>query len=226
MDNVILKLKEAQNKALQLIKVAEQKGYIVAGQTEKELNEKLYQLATDLLGIKKFWHKRIVRSGKNTLFPYKENPENLMIKEDDILFFDFGPVFEDWEADIGDTYVLGNDPSKHKLQNDVREAFKVGKEFYKNNPAITGVDLYNYTCSLAKQFGWSFGNIHAGHLIGSFPHEEILGEERVNYIHPDNITPMNTPDKFGKPRHWIYEIHFIDEEKQIGGFFEQLLTIE
>ena len=32
------------------------------------------------------------------------------------------------------------------------------------------------------------------------------------------------PDAQGRPRNWILEIHFIDRERQIGGFFEQLLT--
>jgi Xaa-Pro aminopeptidase len=226
MADIILKLKDAQLKAWQLISVAEQKGFITAGQTEKDLNENIYQLAKELFGIKKFWHKRIVRSGKNTLFPYKENPENLTFQQDDILFFDLGPVFEDWEADIGDTFVLGDDPTKIKLKKDVKEAFETGKNYFKSHPEITGSELYSYTCALAKQYGWSYGNEHCGHLIGNFPHEQLLGEEIKNYIHPDNILPMNTPDKFGKPRHWIYEIHFIDKEKQIGGFFEQLLTID
>jgi len=31
------------------------------------------------------------------------------------------------------------------------------------------------------------------------------------------------PDKNGGLRHWILEIHFIDQKKKIGGFFEQLL---
>jgi Xaa-Pro dipeptidase len=26
-------------------------------------------------------------------------------------------------------------------------------------------------------------------------------------------------------RHWILEIHFVDRDLQIGGFFEELLTI-
>jgi hypothetical protein len=33
------------------------------------------------------------------------------------LFFDFGPIFEDWEADFGRTFVIGNDPIKHKLKS-------------------------------------------------------------------------------------------------------------
>ena len=76
----------------------------------------------------------------------------------------------------------------------------------------------------AAKRSWSFGNEHCGHLIGKFPHERIQGEKTLNYIHPQNHTPMNEPDKNGNPREWILEIHFIDESLQIGGFFEQLLT--
>jgi len=35
---------------------------------------------------------------------------------------------------------------------------------------------------------------------------------------------MFAPDTNGMKRNWILEIHFVDREKQIGGFFEQLLT--
>jgi hypothetical protein len=35
------------------------------------------------------------------------------------VFFDFGPVFEEWEADVGRTYVIGNDSLKHKLKKDI-----------------------------------------------------------------------------------------------------------
>lgn len=88
--NKIENLLEAEKKALNLFHVAETRGLIVAGKTEKQLNEELFALAFELYGIKKFWHKRIVRSGKNTLHPYKENPPDLTIQQDDILFFDFG----------------------------------------------------------------------------------------------------------------------------------------
>ena len=48
-------------------------------------------------------------------------------------------------------------------------------------------------------------------------------ENKTNYIHPDNLIDMNSPDKKGNTRHWILEIHFVDRERQIGGFYEQLL---
>ena len=36
---------------------------------------------------------------------------------------------------------------------------------------------------------------------------------------------MFEPDKGGNPRDWILEIHYVDRDKKIGGFFEQLLTV-
>jgi Xaa-Pro dipeptidase len=37
--------------------------------------------------------------------------------------------------------------------------------------------------------------------------------------------PLNAPDANGVRRHWILEIHFVDRARQIGGFFEELLTV-
>lgn len=219
------KIIEAEEKANSLFKAIEHRGLIMAGKTERQLNVDIYNLAYELFGIKKYWHKRIVRAGKNTLLPYKENPPNLILQNDDIVFFDFGPVFENWEADIGKTYVLGNNSQKLKLKQDTVMAWLEGKEFYDNNRLnLTGADFYKYTQKLAIKYGWHYGNIHCGHLIGNFPHEKIIGEETINYIHPENNQLMCELDKNGNERFWIYEIHFIDKRLEIGGFFEQLLS--
>jgi len=37
---------------------------------------------------------------------------------------------------------------------------------------------------------------------------------------------MRDLDREGRFRDWILEIHFVNQEKEIGGFFEQLLTVE
>ncbi len=225
MTEQIQQLIQAEEKAARLFAQIEARGLLSAGKTEKDLNTEVMDLAFELFGIKKYWHKRIVRSGKNTLLPYQENPPSLTIQVDDILFFDFGPVFEEWEADFGRTYVLGNDQRKLKLKHDVEEAWHEGKEFFLSNPAkLTGSDFYEYTKQLASNYGWEYGNEHCGHLIGNFPHEKIVGEERINYIHPENNVLMSAPDQHGTPRQWIYEIHFIDRAAEIGGFFEQLIV--
>lgn len=224
ISNKIQNLIEAENKALQLFNEIETKGLICSKKTETELNKEIFDLAFDLFGIKKYWHKRIVRVGKNTLLPYRENPENLTIKEDDILFFDFGPVFEDWEADVGRTYVIGNNPKKHKLKQDVELAWKEARDYYFNHSNLTGAKFYEFISSLAPKYGWEWAGPIGGHLIGNFPHETIQGEEIENYIHPDNLKIMNDSDVNGLSREWILEIHFIDKLEEIGGFHEQLLV--
>lgn len=224
MSKELRQLISAEKKAAELFKTIETRKLIRAGITEKELNQAIYNLAFELFGIKKYWHKRIVRSGKNTLHPYDENPENLLIQKDDILFIDFGPIFDAWEADYGRTYVLGNDPVKHKLTKDIEKAWEKTKYYFFSKTKLCGAELYEYICNLAVEMGWEFGGPIAGHLIGHFPHEKLEKENKTNYIHPENRIDMNAPDQNGNPRNWILEIHFVDRTREIGGFFEQLLT--
>lgn len=218
-------LRRAEKNAVLLFNAIEREGLVQPGKTERELNTEVFELASTMFGIKKYWHKRIVRAGRNTLLPYNENPPDLIIQTDDILFFDFGPVFEEWEADLGRTYVVGDNPVKLKLASDVKEAWYQGKEYFDARAnSITSAELYHFTAQMAKDYGWKYGNIHCGHLIGEFPHEKIFGEEIVNYIHPDNHVSMSAKSAEGLTRHWIYEIHLVDRVNEIGGFFEQLLT--
>ena len=219
-------LLRAQKNAEELFRAIETNNLIAPLKSEKVLNDEVYELAFTLFGIRKYWHKRIVRAGKNTLLPYKENPPDLIIQPDDILFFDFGPVFEDWEADFGRTYVLGQDPQKIQLKNDIESAWYEGKKYCDRHfSTLTVADFYTYISSLAEKYGWHFGNIHCGHLIGNFPHEKIQGDEERNYLHPNNHIKLSDPDVHGNPRDWILEIHFVNKERLFGGFYEQLLTV-
>jgi Xaa-Pro aminopeptidase len=215
---------EAEEKAWQLFKAIEEHGLITAGKSEKTLNAEIYKLAKELFRIKKFWHKRIVRAGKNTLQPYNENPPDLILKADDILFLDFGPIFEEWEADFGRTFVIGNDPLKIKLRDDVEKAWYETREWFLQKEKLSGAELFEFTRTLAVKYGWTFGGEIAGHLIGKFPHEMGLADGKFElYVHPENYIDMFAPDQNGNKRNWILEIHFVDKEKEIGGFFEQLL---
>jgi Xaa-Pro dipeptidase len=218
-------LLEAQAKAQTLFAEIETQKVIRPGTSESEINERIYDLAESMYGISRYWHKRIVRAGRNTLSPYDENPPDLTVGEDDIIFLDLGPVFEDWEADFGRTYVVGNDPLKHKLRRDIEEAFAHGKRYFHEHPEITAAELYAYAQQLAEQSGWEYGGPIAGHLIGVFPHEKIAGDKITLYVHPENHNRMRLPDAYGRERHWILEIHFVDRARQIGGFYEELLTI-
>ncbi len=214
----------AQAKAETLFHEVENRGLIRPGITEGQLNEEIYALANDLFGITTYWHKRIVRAGKNTLLPYAENPPDLTLGVDEILFLDLGPVFEEWEADFGRTFVLGSDPHKLKIAADVERAFHEGKQYFNQRPDLTSNQLFHYAEELARQYGWEFGGPIAGHLIGHFPHERIPEDKITLYIHPKSHLKMRSKDEIGQNRHWILEIHFIDRSRCIGAFYEQLLT--
>jgi Xaa-Pro dipeptidase len=195
------------------------------GATEKSVNDAVFALAQEMFGISTYWHKRIVLAGANTLAPYAQNPPDLTIGSDDIVFLDCGAVFEKWEADFGRTFVVGSEPLKIKLQHVVGEAFATGKRYFNEHPAITSSDLFQYACDLSARYGWEFGGPMAGHLIGNFPHEKIAGDKISLYIHPQSDLPMRSFDANGHQRHWILEVHFVDRKRQIGGFYEELLTV-
>jgi Xaa-Pro aminopeptidase len=218
-------LRHAQSMAAALFDAAEQ-SLIRPGITELQLSNDIHALAAERFGVKAHWHKRVVRAGPNTLRPYREDPPNLVLQPDDILFLDFGPVFEAWEADFGRTYVLGDDPVKHRLRDDLEPIFRLAKAHFRANPSITGAALYRFACEKAAEAGWSFGGEIAGHLVGEFPHESIPGARVMKNIMPGNDAPLESVDSKGQRRHWILEIHLIDRARQIGGFYEELLTID
>lgn len=224
MSSTLEKLIDAEAKAHHLFNSIEERKIIVAGKSEEQVNTEIYNLAFELFKIEKYWHKRIVRAGANTLKPYDANPPDLILQKDDILFLDFGPVFEDWEADFGRTYVIGNDPLKHKLKADIELAWYESKKWFGKQIKLTGAQFHQYIIDLSKQYGYTYGGQLAGHLIGNFPHERLEPKNYGLYVHPENPNDMFLPDANGNKRHWILEIHFVNEEKQFGGFFEQLLT--
>ena len=174
--------------------------------------------------MRRHWHQRIVRAGSNTLLGYGDESADRRIAEDDVVFLDFGPVFDSWEADFGRTYVLGIDPRKHQLVRDLAAVFSSGKELFQHTPLLTAGELYDFVASLAQPRGWEFGATTAGHPIGHFPHEGPSGGSRALTIEHGNDLPLRQPDSKGNVRHWILEIHFIDRARQFGGFLEELLT--
>ncbi|RJO73705.1 aminopeptidase P family protein [Nocardia panacis] len=215
----------AEAKAVALFDEVLARGIIAPGAGEIEVSDTIRDLAAEMFGTGKFWHKRIVRAGINTLAPYDENPPNRIIGEDDICFLDFGPVFAEWEADFGRTYVLGDDPAKLALRDALEPLWQRGRDHFEANPDITGAQLYTWVVEQANNLGWEFTAPIAGHLVGEFPHKTISGKAVTNYIAPGSTAPMRRPDPTGKDCHWILEIHLIDRERNFGGFFEQLLDL-
>jgi Xaa-Pro aminopeptidase len=154
---------------------------------------------------------------------FRELPPDRTIEEDDIVSFDLGIVFADLEADFGRTYVLGNDPEKVRLMNDLAVIFHECQARYLATPSITGRELFSLVCDASTARGWTFGGEHAGHLIGEFPFPRERRMEPRNWVRPDNEWPMHEPSPNGEPRHWILEVHLLDPTGTFGGFYEELL---
>ena len=123
------------------------------------------------------------------------------------------------------TFVIGDDPVKLRLRDDLAVLFDAGRAYFNANPDITGEQLFAHVVGLAEEAGWEFGGPHSGHLVGEFPHEKIAGDEIENYIAPGSDQPMRRLDRSGRQCHWILEIHLVDRSRQIGGFYEELLDL-
>jgi Xaa-Pro dipeptidase len=225
-DAVSRELLAAQIKAEALFAEVVDRGLVSAGKLESELTEEIHALAQSRFGVRRHWHKRIARAGPNTLLTYYDESTDRRITDDDIVYLDFGPLFEAWEADFGRTYVVGSDPDKLRLVGDIGRAFARGKNLFQQSPSLTAGELYDYVAGLAVDYGWQWGAKTAGHLIGHFPHETKPQDPDHLRIRHGNSISLREPDERGQPRHWILEIHFVDRIRQIGGFFEELLTVD
>jgi hypothetical protein len=73
-DERTARLLEAQGMAAELFAAVEAGGLIAPGVGERQASDAIRDLAGDMFGTERWWHKRIVRAGPNTLQPYRENP--------------------------------------------------------------------------------------------------------------------------------------------------------
>ena len=215
-------LLEAEKKAEAMFDAIEARGLIAAGRSEREIEQDIFALAERDFGVTVHWHKRIVRAGLNTVSIFAENPPVREVEADDIVFLDLGPVFKQWEADVGRTYVIGGDPRKLALRADLETVFDALADHLHRHSAITGAELYEEAVRRAEQAGWLFGGQIAGHLVGEFPHARAAGDRNHHRIWPANPTRLHDPGADGKRRHWIIEVHLVDPDRRYGGFYERL----
>jgi Xaa-Pro dipeptidase len=216
-------LEAAQTKALGLFDAIERDGLIRPGVSERQVEDEIGELAAREFGVEKHWHRRLVRTGPNTLATASDNPPVRDIAADDIVYVDLGPVFESWEADIGRSYALGADTEKQRLVADLPRVFEKVQAHYRGDPGMSGAALYAFAQAAAEAAGWRFGGKIAGHIVSEFAHALIPGDKALNRISPQNPEPMNGPDGKGRARHWILEIHLVSPDGSFGGFYERLL---
>jgi Xaa-Pro dipeptidase len=222
--NPLAQLLAAEHKADALLEAIEANKLLRPGRSETEVDKDIFALAQDSFGVTQHWHKRIVRAGSNTVRIFSEDPPVRDIGDDDTVFLDLGPVFGEWEADVGRTYAMGSDPEKHRLCADLPRVFEALKRYFDDHPDVTGAELYAYAQRCAEDAGWLFGGAIAGHIVGEFPHARIPGDKDLYRISPANPGRLRDPDAVGNTRYWIIEVHLVDRTRSWGGFYERLLV--
>jgi len=92
MDQTSRELLAAQIKAEALFAEIVAARLVSAGKLESELTAEIHALAQTRFGVRRHWHKRIARSGPNTLLTYHDADSDRRIGNDDIVYLDLGPV--------------------------------------------------------------------------------------------------------------------------------------
>jgi len=183
-DDRLAALREAEAKAFAIFDAVESRGVIRAGRSEREMSDEIRDIAKGELGTRRFWHKRILRGGPNTVHPYSVNPPEHVLAEDDICFVDLGPVFAEWEADIGRTYVVGDDPEMHAIAKAAERIWVESHSAFLAAPEMTGAELFADVRARIAEAGYEHAEKHVGHLIGSVPARADPGRRESELSRP------------------------------------------
>ncbi|WP_162688542.1 MULTISPECIES: M24 family metallopeptidase [unclassified Streptomyces] len=84
----------------------------------------------------------MVRSGPHTVLSSSQEPPDRVIGEDDIVVVDLGPLLAGHETDFARTVVLGDDPGRHQLVEDLARVGVAAREAFLRDDGITGRQLH------------------------------------------------------------------------------------
>jgi len=157
------------------------------------------------------WHDVYVRFGSNTLKTFgADSDPGIVLGEQDIFFLDIGPVWEEWEGDGGETFVVGGLPEMEKCAVDCRALFHTVRHEWENT-GKSGKELYEFAVEEARALGWELNMDLSGHRLSDFPHAAIYDG------------PMADVDFKPSPLLWVLEIHIRHPTDGYGAFFEDML---
>ncbi|MGC1459601.1 MAG: M24 family metallopeptidase [Steroidobacteraceae bacterium] len=178
------------------------------------LEEDAVTLANGMLAerqMRRGWHKVNLRFGVNTtLHFHTPSQPGVVLGENDIFFIDIGPVFEHWEGDAGDTFVVGEDADLVRCANDARAVFHAARRQWLAE-GLSGRALYEFAATEASRLGWVLNLDMNGHRISDFPHKAIF---------TGSLAEIDFAPSAGL---WVLEIQIRHPTRPFGAFFEDLL---
>lgn len=193
------------------------KPLIVEGMTEPEARKAALAVFADMgVVMKKHWHQPFIRFGEGTKMTFHNpmRPEG-RLQKGEVVYMDLGPIFTDpesgieYEGDVGDSYVFGENAEGERCVQAARTLFDEGKALWQKGK--TGKEIYAHIEVRAKEMGYEFLPDVVGHRVGDFPHQRYSKESmpRVEF-HPSAHL-------------WILELQIVHPTLPIGAFYEDLL---
>jgi Xaa-Pro aminopeptidase len=203
-------LQQARDKTLAVI--SEAAHAVRPGMSEIEAKALILEIQTRL-GAAKSWHPAQIRFGKNTLLSFGErSEEGTLLAENDIFFFDIGPIFDGHEGDVGRPFAVGDDPEMTNCCRDAEEIWLEVRDRWKSHKE-SGAKLYAFATQRAEARGWLLSLKKAnGHRIADFPH---AARARGSI---EEFTQTPAADR------WILEIQIRHPVREFGAFYEDLLN--
>jgi len=183
----------------------------IAAQFEEGMHEATAQeiIKSSFRKDKPFWHPLKVRFGANTTCSFKDNSfSHEPLHKGSPFFLDLGPIYDDHEADVGQSFILGDD----SFCNPAEVVFKACEQQWLKSK-LTGKELYKFAEKKAQELGFSLNPKMAGHRLSDFPHS-LVSKEKLSSL---PYAP--------KAQLWILEIHLINKERNCGYFYEDLLGV-
>lgn len=162
-------------------------------------------------GLLRGWHGVKLRFGTNTIKGFSDASDpGTILREDDIFFIDIGPVWQGYEGDGGDTFVVGNDAEMHRATTDVRAIFDATRARWLAD-GLSGAALYRFAAAEAERRGWQLNLDMSGHRLSDFPHAVKYDGALID------------SDYAPSPGLWVLEIQIRHQERPFGAFYEDLL---
>lgn len=156
------------------------------------------------------WHPTYIRFGPDTQCTWRQPVErHRTLHADDIFVIDIGPVWDGYEGDYGDTFVLGSNADYERCAQAARDIFMHTRAAWMQG--LAGDALYEHANTLARKRGYVLVQDAAGHRVSDFPHA-LYGKHRLaeaDFVPDDGI--------------WVLEIQVQDAVRPIGAFFEDVL---
>jgi methionyl aminopeptidase len=180
------------------------------GLTEEEAQSRAFSTLT-ALGLRRGWHRVIVRCGPNTTKSFGEpSDKGVVLANDDIFFVDIGPIYDGLEGDAGETFVVGGDHEHLRAKVDVQAIWDEVRARWLEEQ-LTGRALYEHALRAASDRGWQLNLDLAGHRLSDFPHS---AHYRGSMAGLDLVPSSHL---------WVLEIAIVHPTRPFGAFFEDLL---